>query len=137
LAASFLEAHLEREGMESGAVRITPGAMKAMQAHDWPGNVRELRNLVEGAAVFAREGDITRADVNAKLGIEGVGNGEVGEGLSFREAKASFERAYFQALIKRNRGNISAAAREAGLERGYIHRLLKKLMIDAGAFRES
>ena len=50
--------------------------------------------------------------------------------LPFKEAKAalveSFERDYLTALLARHRGNISRAASEAGIDRNYIHRLVKK-----------
>jgi transcriptional regulator of acetoin/glycerol metabolism len=50
--------------------------------------------------------------------------------LPFKEAKAalveSFERDYLTALLARHRGNISRAAAEAGIDRNYIHRLVKK-----------
>ena len=50
--------------------------------------------------------------------------------LPFKEAKAalveSFERDYLVALLARHHGNISRAAAEAGIDRNYIHRLVKK-----------
>jgi two-component system nitrogen regulation response regulator GlnG len=58
--------------------------------------------------------------------------------LPFKEAKAalveSFERDYLTALLARHRGNISRAASEAGIDRNYIHRLVKKygLEVDRG-----
>jgi DNA-binding NtrC family response regulator len=33
-------------------------AMAALESYEWPGNVRELRNVLERAAILAREGDI-------------------------------------------------------------------------------
>jgi len=46
----------------------------------------------------------------------------------------SFERDYLTALLARHRGNISRAASEAGIDRNYIHRLVKKygLEVDRG-----
>ena len=58
--------------------------------------------------------------------------------LPFKEAKAqlveSFERDYLVALLARHHGNISRAAAEAGIDRNYIHRLVKKygLEVDRG-----
>ena len=47
-----------------------------------------------------------------------------------KEAKAqlveAFERDYLSALLARHHGNISRAAAEAGIDRNYIHRLVKK-----------
>jgi transcriptional regulator with PAS, ATPase and Fis domain len=38
---------------------IDDAGMAALGSYDWPGNVRELRNILERAAVLAREGEIT------------------------------------------------------------------------------
>ena len=50
--------------------------------------------------------------------------------LPFKEAKGMlvevFEREYLVQLLERHQGNISSAAREAGIDRNYIHRLVKK-----------
>ena len=50
--------------------------------------------------------------------------------LPFKEAKGAlveaFEREYITALLERHKGNISRAAQDAGIDRNYIHRLVKK-----------
>ncbi len=55
-------------------------------------------------------------------------------GLPFKEAKErlieSFERDYLTGLISRCEGNISRAAREAGIERVYLRKLLRKHGLD-------
>ena len=53
--------------------------------------------------------------------------------MPFKEAKGmlveSFEREYLTHLLAKHRGNISRAAQEAGIDRNYIHRLVKKYNI--------
>ena len=44
----------------------------------------------------------------------------------YREFREDVERTYVERLLKRHRGNVSAAAQAAGIDRTYIHRLLKK-----------
>jgi len=115
--------------------------------HDWPGNVRELRNVVEralslGHAALADLGDGgPRTPATEGGGTDDGGrrpsNPDVLE-LPFKEAKAAlvegFERDYLTALLARHKGNISRAAAEAGIDRNYIHRLVKKynLEVDRG-----
>jgi transcriptional regulator with GAF, ATPase, and Fis domain len=55
--------------------------------------------------------------------------------VTFKEAKerwvSSFERDYIVALLKKNNGNISHAAREADIDRKYFRKLMKKYAIEA------
>jgi transcriptional regulator of acetoin/glycerol metabolism len=52
------------------------------------------------------------------------------EPIDLREARAgwvkSFEQEYLSKLMARHRGNVSAAARSAGVDRSYLVRLLKR-----------
>ena len=100
--------------------------------HDWPGNVRELRNVLERAvALGARPGPLLRGGIN-----EAPRRAEPGEpsqfdpALSFREHREKwserFEERYLTWLLARAEGNISKAAREADMDRKYLHKLLKK-----------
>ena len=117
------------------------GAMTELGKHDWPGNVRELRNLIDRAFYApSRPIDLT---ASLRLGFFGDSamNAEVASGSAasetfrpFKEAKADlldeFERKYIVKLLKRNDYNISKSAREAGIERAYLQRLIKKYQID-------
>jgi transcriptional regulator of acetoin/glycerol metabolism len=67
--------------------------------------------------------------------MAGPGGGVVREmdeapDLPFKQAKEKivmgFERAYIKRLMGRHGGNISAASRDAGIDRNYLYRLLKK-----------
>jgi formate hydrogenlyase transcriptional activator len=54
LAAHFLRGtgrKLKTEGL-----RLSEGDMRRLAGYDWPGNVRELENMIERAAILARDG---------------------------------------------------------------------------------
>ena len=55
---------------------------------------------------------------------------------TFKDAKerwvSSFERDYILQLLKKNKGNISHAAREADIDRKYFRKLMKKYGIEGG-----
>jgi DNA-binding NtrC family response regulator len=112
--------------------------MEAFSNHDWPGNVRELRNLVEIAFYSKRE----TVDLSAFLylgrmkGQEEQAGLEARADLPFKDAKndliREFETDYIEKILARNDGNISRAAREAGIERAYLQRLIRKYGIKAG-----
>jgi DNA-binding NtrC family response regulator len=126
------------EKMGRGSFAQSPALIEQLQRHDWPGNVRELRNVVEralslGDTALADLGDHGRVPspphVEDEARDKRASNPEVLD-LPFKEAKAqlveAFERDYLTALLERHHGNISRAASEAGIDRNYIHRLVKK-----------
>ena len=52
---------LDRWSIENGLPRrwLSPAAVRLLMACDWPGNVRQLQNVLERAAVFADDEEIT------------------------------------------------------------------------------
>jgi DNA-binding NtrC family response regulator len=127
------------EKMGRGSFAQSPALLDQLQRHDWPGNVRELRNVVEralslGDAALADLGEPQRPDStlteSGDSSTQRRGSDPAVLELPFKEAKAqlveAFERDYLTALLARHHGNISRAAAEAGIDRNYIHRLVKK-----------
>ena len=57
----LLAVHLLRETtkkLKTGEVRLTEGDARRLSAYAWPGNVRELQNVIERAAILARNGRV-------------------------------------------------------------------------------
>jgi DNA-binding NtrC family response regulator len=116
----------------------------ALQSYTWPGNVRELQNAVERACALAEGDTITRRDLPEHvlnrarravtpaaapaLPIEAQRAATTEVGL--REARERWitvlEASYLRELLDRHRGNISAAAKAAGIDRKTLHRLINK-----------
>ncbi|HUH06112.1 MAG TPA: sigma 54-interacting transcriptional regulator [Kofleriaceae bacterium] len=117
-----------------GGWALSPVLLEQLQQHGWPGNVRELRNVVERALSLGEAGALPRLSGDessyAAAGVNPTREPEDVLELPFKEAKAQlvegFEREYLTHLLDRHRGNISRAANEAGIDRNYIHRLIKK-----------
>jgi len=124
---------IERHGVK----RLTPAALLVLTGYGWPGNVRELINVVSHLLTFSEGPEIDLPHLPARLsGAPQKGAPlSFNEHLGFHEAKEQvldvFEREYLAALLKRCEGNISRAARESGLHRKSIERLLKKHELDA------
>jgi transcriptional regulator with GAF, ATPase, and Fis domain len=115
-------------------VTLTRATIAALSAHDWPGNVRELRNVLDRAIYVAtasgeRELRLIDLPVSPGTGSELVG-ASFSPDQSYRETRAAFEadfeRAYISWLLGRHQGNISAAAREAKMDRKHLYDLARK-----------
>jgi len=116
-------------------VAISEQTTAALMAHDWPGNVRELRNVIERALALGSEPSALVAPLGARpLGSRSAIPVDFAPGLPFRDEKERwnelFERRYLTWLLRRADGNISKAARDADMDRKYLHKLLKKYGID-------
>jgi transcriptional regulator with GAF, ATPase, and Fis domain len=132
LARKFLTELHGAEALEQ--VKDFDRAIEALKRHDWPGNVRELRNLIEVAFYSERR----PVDLTAFLGLGQLRAGRtpvepepiVNSERPFKDAKNElidgFEKSYLQALLSRNNNNVSRSAREAGIERAYLQRLVRK-----------
>ena len=121
-----------------GQKRFSDAAMSQLQAYGWPGNVRELMNVLSHVLAFTVEDEIDVAHLPARVrGQVKDASLSYNEMLSFKDAKEelleNFEREYLTQLLQRCEGNISRAARDSGLHRKSIERLVKKYQLDARA----
>lgn len=119
-------------------VRLSPETLRALENYEWPGNVRELQNVVECIVSLSGPGQTVHLrdlpkEISAPNGRV-ISRLSVGADRPFHEAKAEaisvFEREYLRDLLARNAGNISRAARQAGMDRKTIHRMLAKYQME-------
>ena len=105
---------------------IEPEAMRALVRYNWPGNVRELENVIERAMVMADGKTVCTRDLlfDAEMGVSAAsGSATV---LSYREAKATFERTYLHNLLTTVNGNVSEAARLSGRLRSDLYAMMNR-----------
>lgn len=128
LLVGFFGDQFAREGGHRTKVFST-SALDLLQRHSWPGNVRELRNFVERVYILT-PGDFVDVHDLKFAGL--IDNAETGESemLTFREARARFEKEFLLKKINENQGNISKTAETIGLERSYLHRKIKSYGLD-------
>jgi len=105
-------------------------ALKYLKKYDWPGNVRELQNIIEQAMSLIDQEMIGVADLPENIienNIDFVE--ETCKNLNFKQAREryliQFYKQYFDNLLKKHDGNISKVAREAGISRRTIYRLIQ------------
>lgn len=120
---------------------IRPDAMAALMARQWPGNVRELENVIERSIILCPS-DRIGPDVLLSDAVSCQAPSHFDETifrLPFKEAKEAviqgFHRQYIHAVLQANQGNISKAADQAGLQRQYLHRIMKEEGISAEGFK--
>jgi two-component system response regulator HydG len=127
------------------ATRFSAEAMSALSAYRWPGNVRELRSTVERAAILESSKEIQLASLPAELSgasplrLTSASDLDLAR-LSYREAvdasREETNRRYLEAVLRRFRGDVAAAATHAGIERESFYRLLRRCSLSAEDFRE-
>jgi DNA-binding NtrC family response regulator len=127
----FLVEHFMRQLAGERKLAITPDDQARLQRHSWPGNVRELRNVMERAVVLSKGETLNLEDAIGEIEASQVG---FRTDLPFKEAKGQlveqFEREYIVDLMKRHKLNLSAAAREAQIDRKHLRELLRKYGMD-------
>ena len=94
-------------------------AMMAMMSHSWPGNVRELFNRVQRAVVMTDQHMIAPADLglSAPIGPAGIG---------LEAVRTMAERDAITLTLGRVGRNVTHAARELGISRMTLYRLIDK-----------
>ncbi len=121
-----------------GRARLSSEELSRLAGYPWPGNVRELRSFVErsvalgfGTAWAMLMGQTTAAPKSSSAPGQLP---PVDVEVPFKELREKWtdflERQYLQALIaKHGRSSPMALAEAAGLDRSYMHRLLKKHLL--------
>jgi transcriptional regulator with GAF, ATPase, and Fis domain len=138
LVERFLEL-AKRRDPGAAAVMLNAGTLAALSAHDWPGNVRELRNVLDRAIYIATAGgeqELLFLDLPVAPGAASHGPSAFDAQKSYREVRdefeADFERRYVGWLLERHQGNISAAAREAKMDRKHLYDLARRHGLRSG-----
>ncbi|HEX5041449.1 MAG TPA: sigma-54 dependent transcriptional regulator [Candidatus Polarisedimenticolaceae bacterium] len=121
LAEAFLEEAVAAHGLPPR--RLSGEALSALRGYDWPGNVRELRHAVESAAVLAAGESVSVADLPPQLSAATAGR--LRAAAAAGTTLAELERTYIDEVLRRTRGNKSAAARILGIHRKTLHEKLR------------
>ena len=106
----------------------SPQFYEALLRERWPGNVRQLKNAMERLAAL-HSGGILRAEDLEEESPTRIDAAQLSS-IPWKDARekylSTFESSYAQAVLARCNGNVSAAAREAGVDRKTFYALLKR-----------
>jgi DNA-binding NtrC family response regulator len=120
-------------------------AMEHLMRQEWPGNVRELENVMERGVILAAGNTLRTADlaVSGQLSLAPSAPQMAAQdfySMPFKEAKdrliEKFHAEYIAKALGRHDGNVSQAAKESGLKRQYLHRLMRDVHVDAKTFKK-
>jgi DNA-binding NtrC family response regulator len=141
LAEFFLTRYWSRHrGASTPLPKFSDGAVRALRARPWKGNVRELQNVVEHMVVLLEPGAEVRAE-----DVTALGERQVEEIKTWAPTVVSTEEPYYAArdrlvsefelhyltqLLTQARGNMSRAARVAGVDRTTLYRLMERHGLD-------
>lgn len=115
LASHFLGEACRKYGKPG--LEISRRSMKQLQQYHWPGNVRELQNSLARGVIMSEDKQI-RFD---QLGSSG-GVAASGVTLNIEEN----EKTLIQKALNTNRGNVTRAATDLGIDRNALYRRMKK-----------
>ena len=118
-----LLAGLGAKGDDAEALR-QPAFLAEISRHGWEGNVRELRNYLERCLALREQPPPGGDPAGEASAFEALP--DVGQPLKIARERWTrvLERRYVEAVLQRHGGNVSAAARDAGVDRMHFYRML-------------
>lgn len=140
LLAEHFAARLERDGRER--IRLSPGALKALNLYHWPGNVRELANLIERLSILVPDGTVEVMDLPTKMlelaevdlsqsdeQITLTASPEVGlpeDGVDLREYLGQLEMSFIRKALEDAGGVVAHAAQALRMRRTTLVEKMRK-----------
>jgi two-component system response regulator AtoC len=104
-------------------VVLAPGTLARMLQHNWPGNVRELAAVLETGLLEAANGIIRPEDLALPSGLEAPPELRPATHASSLNLDAVIQH-HVQYVLDMNRGNKLRAARQLGISRSTLYRIL-------------
>jgi len=123
-------------GRKKKITSVRSDALKCLLDYSWPGNVRELQNVLARAISLASSPNITVEDLPEEIAKQEKGlSSSIDSGRPYEEQKENFHKEYLSQLLVRSKGNVTKAARIAGLHRSTLQDFFKKYGIKASSFK--
>jgi DNA-binding NtrC family response regulator/tetratricopeptide (TPR) repeat protein len=123
LASHFWQIAIGRLGSRA---TLSPAAVTALARYDWPGNIRELQNVIAALAVGAGP----RGSVGAGSLPAAIAGAAAHSTSTLEQARTVFEARYVRAALARSGGRRGETARELGVTRQGLSKLLARLSIE-------
>jgi two-component system, NtrC family, response regulator HydG len=132
LLANFFTAKYSKQ-FKRRITGISSEAKACLQRYSWPGNVRELENAIERAVVMGSSEMILPEDLPETIletgSIAGVNIGR------YQDAILDAKRAVILKAVEQANGNYAEAAKILGVQRTYLHRVMRNLKLKKSTLR--
>ncbi|MFH0808939.1 MAG: sigma-54 dependent transcriptional regulator [Pseudomonadota bacterium] len=134
LAQHFVQKYARLYGKD--VKELSELALRWLSAREWPGNVAELENVIQRGVIMATSGLLQESDL---IPADYIANGlpyAVPDvfSLPLPEAEekvlACFHREYLRKTLAKAKGDVTAAAVQAGLTKAEFSRLKKEYQIE-------
>jgi DNA-binding NtrC family response regulator len=134
----LLEKHCAQ--MDMPLKTISTELMDIFVKRHWEGNVRELENVIMQGILFSTGDEIRPEHIELEdKGSTHMDHSNAFYGLPYKEAKENtllrFNQDYFSRLLTENKGNVTQAARQCGLERQSLQQIMRRYGIKADIYR--
>lgn len=101
--------------------------LEALLSYRWPGNVRELKNSIERAIIIGSNKDLVEVD---DLCVEtSRKNSSAYRGKNLKDSINLFKKKVIVAALNFRKGNQTLAAKDLGIQRTYLSKIIKELSI--------
>jgi transcriptional regulator with AAA-type ATPase domain len=101
---------------------LAPNTLAALARYPWPGNIRELQNVMAALAVAAPPSGAVPASLLPTAILEGPAP----QSMHLAEARHAFERRHLELALARAGGRRAQAARDLGLSRQGLLKLMAR-----------
>jgi DNA-binding NtrC family response regulator len=143
LIEHFITMHSKKLGKQ--VEDVDQQLLRLLQRYPYPGNIRELEGIIQRAVILAEQNHLSASDLPPEVldtnhvasSVPGgerrvvtvaKNNDELKEAReeASSRAVAEVEKAFLQAALEANGGNITRAAKKTGMNRSLFQRLVKK-----------
>jgi len=104
---------------------IDPLLMEALREYEWPGNVRELENVMERLVVLTNGPTIDLEFLPENM-LRALPGANLADEATLEGAVAALKRRMIVKALESSAGNKVAAAKQLGISRSYLHRLISE-----------
>ncbi|KYF47578.1 AAA family ATPase [Sorangium cellulosum] len=128
IAIFFCQRICEENGLPR--LKLSVGALCALETAEWPKNIRQLSNAIQQAAIRAAGEGVLQIEQRHLFPEMSVGQGSSEKSLTLQAAKRRFEEQFIRRTLEETGWNHAEAARRLDVSRSQLYNLIKAYKIE-------